>query len=174
MDQYHLNNFGRGPPKDHLCEISSKLGQGFRWNCRLSQKLTKGQTTDGQRTKTDHKSSPCHFVTGELKTVYTPAHMCLLMQNNILYLLTVFCSQRIAHQLTCILHLLDYTLTHMCMDFPLLSCWPTCIICWWIIANITEAQQEVSWKSTLRGLREDGIARKDCRQIEGHWTIHLR
>ena len=24
-----LNNFGRGPPKDHLCEIISKLDQGF-------------------------------------------------------------------------------------------------------------------------------------------------
>jgi hypothetical protein len=26
-----------------------------------------GRTTDGRRTKSDHKSSPCHFVTGELK-----------------------------------------------------------------------------------------------------------
>jgi hypothetical protein len=25
--------------------------------------------TDGQRTKSDHKSSPCHKVTGELKTI---------------------------------------------------------------------------------------------------------
>jgi hypothetical protein len=25
-----------------------------------------GRTTDGRRTKSDHKSSPCHFVTGEL------------------------------------------------------------------------------------------------------------
>jgi hypothetical protein len=24
-------------------------------------------TPDGRRTKSDHKSSPCHFVTGELK-----------------------------------------------------------------------------------------------------------
>jgi hypothetical protein len=29
---------------------------------------TDGRTTDGRRTKSDHKSSPCHFVTGELKT----------------------------------------------------------------------------------------------------------
>jgi hypothetical protein len=26
-----------------------------------------GPTTDGHRTKCDHKGSPCHFVTGELK-----------------------------------------------------------------------------------------------------------
>ena len=57
-----MNNFGRGPPKDHLCEIISKLGQGFTRSCHLSQLLT-----DERQTKTDHKSSPCHFVTGELK-----------------------------------------------------------------------------------------------------------
>ena len=57
----YLINFGRGPPKDHLCEIISKLDQGFRRSCHLSQLLT-----DGQRTKTDHKSSFCHYVTGEL------------------------------------------------------------------------------------------------------------
>ena len=34
-----MNNFGRGPPKDHLCEINSKLGKGFRRSCRLSQLL---------------------------------------------------------------------------------------------------------------------------------------
>ena len=63
MDQNHLNTFGRGPPKDHLCEIISKLDQGFRRSCHLSQLLT-----DGRQTKTDYKSSPCHYVTGELKT----------------------------------------------------------------------------------------------------------
>ena len=40
MDQNHLNNFGKGPPKDHLCEIISKLGQEFKRSCQLSQKLT--------------------------------------------------------------------------------------------------------------------------------------
>ena len=51
MDQNHLNNFGRGPPKDHLCEIISKLDQGFRRSCRLSQLFTDndGLTTDGGR-----------------------------------------------------------------------------------------------------------------------------
>jgi hypothetical protein len=28
--------------------------------------------TDGRRTKSDHKSSPCHFVTGELKRCLKP------------------------------------------------------------------------------------------------------
>jgi hypothetical protein len=36
--------------------------------------------TDGRRTKSDHKSSPCHFVTGELKIqkhvkVYKAVHL---------------------------------------------------------------------------------------------------
>ena len=78
MDQNLLNNFGRGPPKDHLCEIILKLDQGFRRSCHLSQlrktnsgssqvKLTDYGRTDSRRTKTDHKSSPCLYVTGELK-----------------------------------------------------------------------------------------------------------
>ena len=52
-----MNNFGRGLPKDHLCENIQKLDQRFRRGCRLSQKLTDGQPT---------KNSSCHFVTGEL------------------------------------------------------------------------------------------------------------
>ena len=52
MDQNHLNNFGRVPPKDHLCEIILKLSQGLRRSCCLSQKLT-----DGWMTEKD-KSSP--------------------------------------------------------------------------------------------------------------------
>ena len=59
-----MNHFGRGPPKDRLCEIISKLDPGFRRSCHLSQLLT-----DRRRTKTDHKSSPCHYMTGELKSM---------------------------------------------------------------------------------------------------------
>ena len=59
MDQNHLNNSGRRPPKDHLCEIISKLDQGFKRSCHQSQLLTNGRLT-----KADHKSSPCHYVTG--------------------------------------------------------------------------------------------------------------
>ena len=63
-DQISRLNLGRGSPKNHLCEIISKLGFGFRKSRCLSQLLM-----DGRRTKTDHKTSPCHFVTGELKSL---------------------------------------------------------------------------------------------------------
>ena len=63
MNQNQLNNFGRGQSKDHLCEIISKFGKGFRKSCCLSQLLQ----TEGPGTKINHKTSPCHFVTGELK-----------------------------------------------------------------------------------------------------------
>ena len=39
-DKNHLNNFARGPPKDHLCEIILKLDRRFRRSCHLSQLLT--------------------------------------------------------------------------------------------------------------------------------------
>ena len=45
MDQTHLNNFGRGPLKDHLSEIISKLTKRFRRRCHLSQLLTDQGTT---------------------------------------------------------------------------------------------------------------------------------
>ena len=35
-----LNNFGRGSPKEHFCEIISKSVQQFQGRCRLKQKLT--------------------------------------------------------------------------------------------------------------------------------------
>ena len=64
MDQNHLNDFGRGPHKDHLFETISELDMGFRRSCHLSQLLKEHKGW----TKTDQKSSPCHYVTGELKT----------------------------------------------------------------------------------------------------------
>ena len=75
MDRNHLNNFDRASPKQHSCEVSLKLAQCFRRRCLLNEKLTHGRTharthgrtDDGRRTKGDHKSSPCHYVTGELK-----------------------------------------------------------------------------------------------------------
>ena len=54
----------RGPTKDHSCKVLSKSNQWFRWRCCLKKLFT-----DVRRTKCDHKSSPCHYVTGELKTV---------------------------------------------------------------------------------------------------------
>ena len=58
-----INNFVRGPPKDHLCEIFSKIELGFRRSCHFSQLLTYRRR---RTTKTDHQSSPCHYVTGKL------------------------------------------------------------------------------------------------------------
>ena len=73
MDQNHLNNFERGPTKDHSCEVWSKSNQWFRRRCCL--KIVDGRT-DGRtygrrrrrRTVSDHKSSPWAFSSGELKT----------------------------------------------------------------------------------------------------------
>ena len=44
MDQNHLNNFERGPTKDHSCEVWSKSNQWFRRRCCL--KIVDGQTDD--------------------------------------------------------------------------------------------------------------------------------
>jgi hypothetical protein len=42
---------------------------------------TDGQRTDGRRTKRDHKSSPCHFVTGELKRGSISGDNCMISRN---------------------------------------------------------------------------------------------
>ena len=58
------------PTKDHSCEVWSKPNQWFRRRCCLKELFThaRTQTHDGRWTKCDHKSSPCHYVTGELKS----------------------------------------------------------------------------------------------------------
>ena len=48
MDQNHLNNYGRGQRKNHLCKIILELDKGFRRSCYLSQLLTEDDD-DGQR-----------------------------------------------------------------------------------------------------------------------------
>jgi len=57
-----LNNFDRGPPRDHSCEVWSKSNKRFQRRCCLKKLLTDarthGRTTDdGRRTLKDHKSS---------------------------------------------------------------------------------------------------------------------
>ena len=42
MDRNHLNNFERGPTKDHSCEVWSKSNQWFRRRCCL--KIVDGRT----------------------------------------------------------------------------------------------------------------------------------
>ena len=71
MDPNYLNNFEWGPTKDHACEIWSKSKQWFRRRCYLKKLFTDAQT-DRRLTKCNHKSSPCHYVTGEVikKNIY--------------------------------------------------------------------------------------------------------
>ena len=47
MDRNHLNNFERGPTKDHSCEVWSKSNQWFRRRClKIVDGWTDGQTDD--------------------------------------------------------------------------------------------------------------------------------
>ena len=39
-----LNNFDRGPPRDHSCEVWSKSNERLKRRCRLKKLLTDGQT----------------------------------------------------------------------------------------------------------------------------------
>ena len=40
MDRNRLNNFERGSPNEHSCEVSSNLSLWFRRRCRLKKKFT--------------------------------------------------------------------------------------------------------------------------------------
>ena len=66
-----LNNFDRGPPRDHSCEVWSKSNKRFQRRCCLKKLLTHGRTDartdDGRRTLKDHKSSLSTSCSGELK-----------------------------------------------------------------------------------------------------------
>ena len=57
-----LNNFGRGPPRDHSCEVLSKSNEWFQRRRCLSKKVYARRTThdDGQRPVTI--AHPEHFV----------------------------------------------------------------------------------------------------------------
>ena len=47
MDRNHLNNFERGPTKDHSCEVWLKSNQWFRRRClKIVNGRTDGQTDD--------------------------------------------------------------------------------------------------------------------------------
>jgi len=56
-----LNNFDRGPPRHHSCEVWSKSNKRFQRRCCLKKLLTHawtdGRTDDGRRTMGHHKSS---------------------------------------------------------------------------------------------------------------------
>ena len=52
MDPNHLNNFERGPTKDHFCAVLSKSNQWFWRRCRLKKLFTDGQMDEGQNVTT--------------------------------------------------------------------------------------------------------------------------
>ena len=69
-----MNNFDRGPPRDHSCEVWSKSNKRFQRRCCLKKLLTHGRTDgrthartdDGRRTLKDRKSSLSTSCSGEL------------------------------------------------------------------------------------------------------------
>jgi len=65
-----LNNFDRGPPRDHSCEVWSKSNAWFQRRCCLKKLLTHGRT-HGQWTTDNGPSQKLTLRTlcsGELKT----------------------------------------------------------------------------------------------------------
>jgi len=67
-NQSGLNNFGRGPPRDHSCEIWSKSNEWFQRRRCLNKKVYGRRTThDGWRTTHDRQrkvtiAHPEHFL----------------------------------------------------------------------------------------------------------------
>ena len=66
-----LNNFDRGPPRDHSCEVLSKSNKRFQRRCCLKKLLMDARMDDGHRTLKDHKSSLSTLCSGELKNQQT-------------------------------------------------------------------------------------------------------
>jgi len=62
-NQNHLNDFGRGPPRDHSCEVWSKSNERFQRRRCLSKKVyTRRTTHDRQRPVTiAHLLNKLHF-----------------------------------------------------------------------------------------------------------------
>jgi hypothetical protein len=50
-----------------LDEIGLVVYEEMSFKVKVYGRMMDGRTPDGRQTKSDHKSSPCHFVTGELK-----------------------------------------------------------------------------------------------------------
>jgi len=60
-----LNNFDRGPPRDHSCKVWSKSKKRFQRRCCLKKLFTHGRThthTHGRRTLKDPQKLTQHFV----------------------------------------------------------------------------------------------------------------
>jgi len=71
----NLNNFGRGPPRDHSCEVWSKSNERFQRRRSLSKKVYTRHTADdgGQRPITI--AHPEHFVLRWAKNVHNFVHL---------------------------------------------------------------------------------------------------
>ena len=59
-----LNNFDRGPPRDHSCEVWSKSNAWFQRRCCLKKLLTLGRTHGRWTTDNEPSQTLC---SGELK-----------------------------------------------------------------------------------------------------------
>ena len=66
-----MNNFERGQTKVQSCEVWSKSNQWFK-RCHLKKLFTDARMQTDARWTDDgycnHKSSPCHYVTGQVVT----------------------------------------------------------------------------------------------------------
>ena len=79
-----LNNFDRGPPRDHSCEVWSKSNKRFQRRCCLKKLLTDARThayTDGRRTPDIEGSQKLteHFVLRWAKKI--PKKLCKKISN---------------------------------------------------------------------------------------------
>jgi len=72
-NQDHLNNFGRGPPRDHSCEVWLKSNEPFQRRRCLSK------TIDGRRTTTDDGQRPVTIAHSEhIVLRWAKNKMCIL------------------------------------------------------------------------------------------------
>ena len=66
----YFNNFGRGPPRDHSCEVWSKSNERFQRRRCLSKIVYARRTTDdGRRTTTDDGQRPITIAHPEHKVL---------------------------------------------------------------------------------------------------------
>ena len=90
-----LNNFERGPPRDHSCEVWSKSNKRFQRRCSLQEIVdgrTDGRTDDGRQTLKDHKSSLSTSCSGELKISQVKILVPVEKKPPVVYIIKNMCS----------------------------------------------------------------------------------
>ena len=91
-----LNNFQRGPPKEHSCDVLWKLFLWFRRRWCLKLKVNDGRTDDGQRViRIDHLEPSAQVI---LKAIYMNIYVSLIgemMMSNVSFAQKVFGSKKI-------------------------------------------------------------------------------